>query len=139
MRESDYNRARKAEGMIAGYQVSKANGAKDAAAIYREQALGMGVDPATPGKNDPLSSQVSAAKAVLNDIDASDVDKSAARQVLRIANESFAQQRTGELPKNGSEQSKSASVMVNGKSVSYESLKSGDTFTDPDGIVRRKK
>lgn len=95
LQEDEAARGEKSRGFVAGYQVAKGKGLTDAMETYRENALAQGVDPAAPGKNDPLSSQVSAAKAVLSDMDASDADKSAARNVLRVANEAFLQQKNG--------------------------------------------
>lgn len=85
----------KATGMLAGYKISKDRGLDDAASVYLENALGLGVDPRMIDKNDPLSSQVSAAKAVLADLEATDEQKSAARQVLTLANGSYIDRRGG--------------------------------------------
>lgn len=112
MQLDEYNRKKDAEGYVAGYKIAESKGAKDAAAIYLEQSLGRGVDPRNM-KNDPLSSQVSAAKAVLADYTASDEDKESARKVLKLANDSFVASRS----KGESEEKQP--VRVGGKVIGY--------------------
>jgi len=91
----DRSNKEKATGMLAGYKIAKSRGLDAAADVYLEQSMGLGVDPRMIDKNDPLSSQVSAAKAVLADYEATPEEKSSARKVLSLANDSFVDRKNG--------------------------------------------
>lgn len=111
----DRDNKEKATGMLAGYKISKERGLDDAANVYLENALGLGVDPRMIDKNDPLSSQVSAAKAVLADIEASDEQKAAARQVLTLANSSYIDRRAGVSKQDAAPKAPAAPKLFNGE------------------------
>ena len=112
----DRNSKEQATGMLAGYKIAKSRGLEDAADVYLEQSMGLGVDPRMIDKNDPLSSQVSAAKATLGSMDASKEQKAEALRVLELANKAFNERKT---PPGAAVEPGKEPVTVKGQIIGY--------------------